>query len=222
MLYQYYVPVERNESFLVAGAATTGFITGTTLVALTDAAPVPGALLMFGTMEAGIISVLALTHGGGDVSNGDAVLVGMSSLYALALTGLTQGLIHETSSREQNFYPTLMAPAVGMAVGGLLAMTLELDALRLTRLTLIPLGVSMTLLGLGAAFADGITVPLSSMAGLVTSFALTLLLTSDPDVPTRQEGLRSADFQVMPVPMVMTAGRDNSSLAAGPGLFVRF
>lgn len=79
------------------------------------------------------------------------------------------------------------------------------------------------MLRLGAVFATGATVPLTPMAGLVTSFALTLLLTSDPGVTTQQEeGLRRADFQVMPVPMVMAAGRDNSSLAAGPGLFARF
>ncbi|HYH96426.1 hypothetical protein [Hyalangium sp.] len=128
VLYQYFIPVERNESFLVAGAATTGFIAGVTLVALTDAPPVGGSLLMFGVMEAGIVSVLALTYGSGDVSNGDAALVGMSALYALALTGLAQGIVSESSSQKVNFAPTLLAPTVGMAVGGLLAMALELGA----------------------------------------------------------------------------------------------
>lgn len=38
-------------------------------------------------------------------------------------------------------------------------MALELEASRLLKLTLIPLGVGATMLGVGAALADGITVP---------------------------------------------------------------
>jgi hypothetical protein len=90
------------------------------------------------------------------------------------------------------------------------------------KLTLVPLGVGASMYVLGTALGSGTTVPLTTMAGIVTSFALTVLLTSDPGVPTERDSVRRADFQAIPVPVVMATGRDKSSLAAGPGLFVRF
>lgn len=221
-LYQYFVPVERNESFLVAGAATTGFVAGLAIANADDASDRSRGWLGLAATQAGIISVLAITNGAGDVSSGDAALVGMTSLYAFTLTLLTQSVMDEGGSGDTDFTPTLLAPAIGMAVGGLLTMPLELEASRVLKLTLVPIGVGLTMLWLGSAVADGTTVPLTAMAGIATSFALTLLLTSDPGVPTEKEGARRADFQAMPVPVVMAAGRDNSSVAAGPGLFMRF
>ncbi|MBN1207209.1 MAG: hypothetical protein JXB05_20155 [Myxococcaceae bacterium] len=222
IVYQYFLPVERNEAFLAAGGAATAFLAGISVAADSDMSAREAALVTFLSTQIGVATVLALTYGGGDVSTGDAALVGMVSLYTLALTGLTQGIIDGASSSDTNYVPTLVAPAVGMALGGLLSLALEMDPSRVLKLTLIPLGVGLTMLTLGAALAEGTTVPLTALAGVVTSFALTLLLTSDPGVPTERDSLRRADFQAMPVPVVMAAGRDNSSVAAGPGLFVRF
>jgi hypothetical protein len=109
-----------------------------------------------------------------------------------------------------------------MILGGLLTVPLEMDSARVLKLTLVPLGVGAAMLSMGAVLADGTTVPLTALAGIVTSFALTFLLTSDPGMATEREPLRSDSIQAMPVPVVMAAGRDKSSLAAGPGLFVRF
>jgi hypothetical protein len=221
-MYQYYVPIERNESLLVAGAATAGFVAGLAYAANEDMTTRGAGWLTLATTQAGIISVLALTHGGGDVSTGDAALVGMVSLYALTLTGLTQGIIDGAADGGVNYTPTFLAPAVGMALGALLTLPLEMDPARVVKLTLVPLGVGSSMLFLGSILAEGTTVPLTALAGIVTSFALTFLLTSDPNMPTEREGLRRADFQAMPIPVVMAAGRDNSSLAGGAGLFVRF
>lgn len=221
-MYQYFVPVERNESLLVAGAATSGFVAGLALAANGDMSSKSTAWLSLATTQLGVVSVLALTHGGADVSTGDAAFVGMVSLYALTLTGLTQGVIDGAASGDVNYTPTFIAPAAGMALGGLLALTVEMDPSRIVKLTLVPLGVGSTMLFLGSVLAEGTTVPLTALAGIVTSFALTFLLTSDPDVPTERDGLRRADFQAMPVPVVMAAGPDNKSVAGGAGLFVRF
>ncbi|WP_224368042.1 hypothetical protein [Hyalangium versicolor] len=221
-LYQYYVPVERNEAFLVSGAATTGFMAGLAIGLESDMARRDTAWLALATTQLGVISVLAATHGGGDVSTGDAALVGMMSLYAVTLTGLTQAVMDTSGSGDMSYLPTFIAPALGMALGGLLTMPLEMDAGRVLKLTMVPLGVGAALLWLGAGLADGTTVPLTSLAGIVTTFALTLLLTSDPGVPTEQDRPRRVALQAVPVPVVMAAGRDNGSLAAGPGLFVRF
>jgi hypothetical protein len=221
-MYQYFVPVERNESLLVSGAATAGFVAGLALAANGDMSSKSTAWLSLATTQLGVVSVLALTQGGADVSTGDAALVGMVSLYALTLTGLTQGIIDGAASGDVNYTPTFIAPAAGMALGGLLALTVEMDAARIVKLTLVPLGVGSSMLFLGSILAEGTTVPLTALAGIVTSFALTFLLTSDPGMPTEREGLRRADFQAMPVPMVMAAGPDNKSIAGGAGLFMRF
>jgi hypothetical protein len=221
-LYQYFNPVERNESLLSAGAATTGFIAGLAIAAETGMDGRGASWMSLATTQAGIISVLFITQGGGDVSTGDAALVGMVSLYAFTLTGLAQGIIDASASGGSNYAATFLSPAVGMALGGLLTMPLEMDSSRVLKLTLVPLGVGSAMLSLGAVLANGTTVPLTALAGIITSFALTFLLTSDPGMETEREGLRRADFQAMPVPVVMAAGRDRSSLAAGPGLFVRF
>jgi hypothetical protein len=221
-LYQYFNPVERNESLLSAGAAATGFIAGLAIAAETGMDGRGASWMSLATTQAGIISVLFVTHGGGDVSTGDAALVGMVSLYAFTLTGLTQGIIDASASGGSNYAATFLSPAVGMALGGLLTLPLEMDSSRVLKLTLVPLGVGSAMLSLGAVLADGTTVPLTALAGIITSFALTFLLTSDPGMETEREGLRRADFQAMPVPVVMAAGRDRSALAAGPGLFMRF
>lgn len=221
-LYQYYNAVERNESLLAAGAATSGFIAGLAIAAETDMSTRGASWTSLATTQAGILTVLAITQGGGDVSNGDAALVGMVSLYAFTLTGLTQGIIDASASGGTDWAFTFLAPAVGMGLGGLLTLPLEMDSSRVLKLTLVPLGVGSIMLSMGAILADGTTVPLTALAGIVTSFALTFLLTSDPGVETERESLRRADFQAMPVPVVLAAGRDKSSLAAGPGLLVRF
>jgi len=221
-LYQYYNAVERNESLLAAGAATSGFIAGLAIADQAEMSSRGAAWTSLAATQAGIITVLAVTNGGGDVSTGDAALVGMVSLYAFTLTGLTQGIMDASASGGTEWAYTFLAPAVGMGLGGLLTMPLEMDSARVLKLTLVPLGVGSIMLSLGAILADGTTVPLTALAGIITSFALTFLLTSDPGMETEREGLRRADFQAMPVPVVMAAGRDKSSLAAGPGLLVRF
>jgi hypothetical protein len=221
-LYQYAIPVERNEAFLASGAAAAGFMGGLAISINSDMSSQDRAWLTLGTTQLGVITVLALTSGAGDVSKGDAALVGMVSLYAFMLTGLTQYIIDASASGDTNLTPTFVAPAVGMALGALLAIQLDLDASRVVKLTLVPLGVGVSMLWLGSILADGTTVPLTAMAGIVTSFALTVLLTSDPGVPTERDSMRRADFQAVPVPVVIATGRDKSSLAAGPGLFVRF
>jgi hypothetical protein len=222
-LYQYYTPVERNEAFLVSGAATAGFIAGLAFGLDRDLSNRDTAWLTLGTTQLGVISVLAFTHGGGDVSTGDASVVGMVSLYALTLTALTQRIIDESGSGDMSYLPTAMAPALGLALGGLLATQVDMDPGRVVKLTLVPIGVGLSMLWLGSILADGTTVPLTALAGVVTSFALTYLLTSDPGVPTEREGSRRlSSVQAMPVPVVMAVGHDKSSVAAGPGLFVSF
>jgi hypothetical protein len=224
-VYQYYVPVERMESLLAVGGAATGFLAGLGYSVEQDASDRTRAITTLLTTQAGVIAVLASTIGAGDVSAGDASLVGMSSIYAFALTALAQVSTKAANpDRDLNLTPSLLAPAIGMAVGGLLTLPLELSPVRVLKLTVIPLGVGATLLLVGTALADGPAVPLTAMGGVVATFVITWLATTEPipgAPPTRRE-MQPQLENIVPMPVVVSAGRRGESLGAGPGLLLRF
>ncbi|OJT18788.1 hypothetical protein BO221_39340 [Archangium sp. Cb G35] len=228
-VYQYYVPVERNESLLAAGGAALGFLAGFGFGSEQGLSARDRSVATLLTTQAGIIGVLAATALPGDVSDGDASLVGMSALYAFVLTGLVQStvLLAEEGDQDPNLAPTLVAPLLGMGVGGLLAVPFELSASRVFKLTVLPMGVGAVLLLAGTALADGPAVPLSAIGGIAATFVITALVTAEEPMPypPTSPGLRSQKsetFKAVPVPVLMRTGRRNESLTAGPGLLMRF
>jgi len=181
-VYQYFVPVERNESLLLAGGAALGFLAGYgygTEHPLDSRDRAVTALL---ATQAGIIGVLAATAPPGDVSDGDASLVAMTSLYAFVFTGLVQSTVALANKgpEDTDLSPTLVAPALGMALGGLLAIPIELSPQRAFKLTVLPLGVGAVLMLTGTALANGPAIPLSAMGGIAATFVITLLATAEP------------------------------------------
>ncbi|WP_375769885.1 hypothetical protein NR798_03075 [Archangium gephyra] len=228
-LYQYYVPVERNESLLAAGGAALGFLAGFGYGSEQGLSSRDRAVTTLLTTQAGIIGALAATSLPGDVSDGDASLVGMSSLYAFVLTGLVQStvLLSEPGDQDPNLSPTLVAPLLGMGLGGLLAVPFELSASRVFKLTVMPMGVGAVLLLAGTALANGPAVPLSAIGGIAATFVITALVTAEEPMPypPTSPGLRSQSsetFRAVPVPVLMRTGRRSESLTAGPGLLMRF
>jgi hypothetical protein len=228
-VYQYYVPVERNESLLAAGGAALGFLAGFGYGSEQGLSGRDRAVATLLTTQAGIIGVLAATSLPGDVSEGDSSLVGMSALYAFVLTGLVQAtvLLSEPGDQDPNLSPTLVAPLLGMGLGGLLAVPFELSASRVFKLTVVPMGVGAVLLLAGTALADGPAVPLSAIGGIAATFVITALVTAEDPTPypPTSPGLRSQSsetFRAIPVPVLMRTGRRGESLTAGPGLMMRF
>ncbi len=228
-LYQYYVPVERNESLLAAGGAALGFLAGFGYGTEQELSGRDRAVATLLATQAGIIGVLAATALPGDVSEGDASLVGMSALYAFVLTGLVQStvLLSQPGDQDPDISPALVAPLLGMGVGGLLAVPFELSASRVFKLTVLPLGVGAVLLLAGTALADGPAVPLSAIGGIAATFVITALVTAEDPTPypPTSPGLRSQSsetFRAVPVPVLMRTGRRSESLTAGPGLLMRF
>jgi hypothetical protein len=228
-VYQYYLPVERNESLLVVGGAALGFLAGYGYGSEQRLSERDRAVTALLTTQAGIIGVLAATVGPGDVSQGDASLVGMTALYAFVLTGLVQSTLSlaEEGDQDPDLSPMLVAPVLGMGLGGLLAVPLEIAADRVFKLTVLPLGVGAVLLLAGTALADGPAVPLSAIGGIAATFVITALATTE--VPTRypptlpMQRLRPSEtFQAVPVPVLMRTGRRGESLTAGPGVLLRF
>src|SRR5690606_11129772 len=68
--YQHYNAVERNESLLAAGAAASGFIAGLALASETGMSTRGASWTSLASTQAGILTVLLATAGGGDVSTG--------------------------------------------------------------------------------------------------------------------------------------------------------
>jgi hypothetical protein len=109
-----------------------------------------------------------------------------------------------------------------MALGGLLAIPVELSSTSAFELTMYPIGAGLTALLIGSRLADEVVVAktvLGTIAGTFVVIALVSGLSSGTVEPPQRS---ASTLQAMPVPVVMTAGRGNNSLATGPGLFLRF
>jgi hypothetical protein len=223
-LYQYFIPVKRNESLLAAGAATLGFTAGVSAANGWDLDSRRRALLALTTSQLGVASVLLLTAGGEDVSDGDAGLVGMTSFYALITTGLVEFIGARQSGDSFRFTPLLIAPAAGMLLGGLLAIPLEIEPASLRDVTLFPMGMGLAALLIGSRLdVSDVTVAKTVLGTVAGTFAITVLLSAlAPEGPTQRDLRAGSSLQAVPVPVVVPAGRGNEAVAAGAGLFMRF
>jgi len=222
ILYQYFVPVGRREGLLVGGAATTALMSSLALANSGNMSSRDRALLTFTATNASIATVLLFTSGGEDVSAGDAGLVGATALYGFVITGLVE-YIHARQTRQDfNFLPMLLAPTLGMAVGGLLALPLELSPRLVFELTTFPLLTGAAALLLGSRLADGVTTAKTVLVTMGGTFFLIGLINGLSAHAEESTQYSASSFQAVPMPVVMPAGRRNEGLAAGPGLFMRF
>ncbi|HLL03174.1 MAG TPA: hypothetical protein VK539_21510 [Myxococcaceae bacterium] len=222
ILYQYFVPVGRREGLLVGGAATTALMSSLALASSGNMSSKDRALLTFTATNASIATVLLFTSGGEDVSSGDAGLVGATALYGFVITGLVE-YIHARQTRQDfNFLPMLLAPTLGMAVGGLLALPLELSPRLVFELTTFPLLTGSAALLLGSRLADGVTTAKTVLVTMGGTFFLIGLINGLSAHAEESTQYSASSFQAVPMPVVMPAGRRNEGLAAGPGLFMRF
>ncbi|NPC86636.1 hypothetical protein HPC49_51690, partial [Pyxidicoccus fallax] len=223
-LYQYFVPVKRNESLLAASASTLGLMAGVSAANGWDLDSRQRALLALTTSQVGVASVLFLTAGGEDVSAGDTGLVGMTTFYAFVTTGLVEYIGSRQSGERFRYTPLLIAPAAGMLLGGVLAIPLEIPPSSVRDATLFPAGMGLAALLIGSRLdVSNVTVAKTVLGTVAGTFAITILLTAlAPEGPTQQDARADSAFQPVPVPVVMPAGRRNDALAAGPGLLMRF
>ena len=221
-IYQYFFPVGRREGLLAAGAASVGMMAALTVSNSRDLDAQDRAALTFGATQAGILGVLLLTAGGGDVSSGDAGLVGATTLYGFVIAGLLEYIHAGQTDQDYNFTPVLLAPAVGMAIGGLLAIPMELSSDSAFELTAYPLGTGLLALLIGSRLADDVVVAKTVLGTVAGTFFLVALINGLSGGPVESPRQSASTIQAIPVPVVMTAGRGNDSLAAGPGLFLRF
>jgi hypothetical protein len=221
-LYQYFVPVQRRESILATTASLVGMLGGIAVANGNDFSDRDRAILALATSQAGMFGALLLTAGGDDVSGEDLGLMTVTSTYAFLFTSLIEFISNAESRRGYNFAPVLMAPAVGLALGGLLSIPLELSAGRLLVISLVPLIPAGMAIALAAPLSGNATTGRVVLTTLSASFIITSLVAVFTYEPPATERASASAVHVTPMPVVLAAGRDNRSVAAGPGLFIRF
>ncbi len=222
VFYQYFLPVKRGEAILSMSASLLGFMAGIAVSNGNDFSDRERAVAALVSSQAGLFAVLLLTSGGEDVSGADLGLMSMTSLYAFLVTGLIEFIRDAESSRGYNFSPVLLAPAVGLALGGLLSVPLELSAPSLLAMTTLPLLTSGMSIALAAPLAGRATAGRVVLTTLSATFMLTALVTVLTYEPPQATSAPFSAVHLSPMPVLIPAGRDQRSLAAGPGLFMRF
>lgn len=214
-MYQYYVPVGRVTSGLAALGSVVGALAGVGFglgLRFDHPAPITWSVLV--GSQLGVAATLAATYGMADISGEDLGLIGMSTLYATVLTLLGYALIGLAPD-----WPLAMAPAAGMAIGGLLATQFDLETGRALRLTALPLGIGMVLFYLGATWAgDARLAAATTLVGIGIAFGLTLMFTTE-EAP---EVAMAEPTRIFATPVILAAGRRNEGIAVGPGVGLTF
>jgi hypothetical protein len=223
ILYQYFRPVERSEALfasLLSLSAMVGGIGFSNDHNLSDSAR---GLVALACSQVGLFATLALTSGGMGITGSDMGLISLTSMYSVLIAGLVEFINDsEDSVRGYNFAPMLMAPAIGMALGGLLSIPLELDGVGFALISSVPIMASGMALALSAPLSNNATTGKAVLITLTSSLGLTALitaLTSSVAPPSRQS---ASAPRLTPVPVVLAAGRRNTGLAVGPGVSIQF
>lgn len=221
VILQYFQPI----GLLSAGATALGLGVGAlaglgAALLLFEAVPglpavLPGVLALVGS-QIGALVPLALLWTVDDLSAGDLALLGSGALYGLALTVLASVALTGGLSAA----PALLAPAVGVAVGGLVAALTELSAGTVLRFTGLPLGVGLTVFYVGAAiFGASQLAAVSALLGIGLTAGVTALVSAATEPAPRREG---APLEVVPTVSFVPPGAGGAPWAAGPALVGRF
>lgn len=222
ILYQYFFPVQRRESLLATTASLAGLAGGIAYANNQNLGDRDRALLAVLTSQVGMFSSLLLTRGGEDLSSADYGLICLTSVYATAFAGLIEFIHNAETSGGYNFAPMLMAPAIGMALGGLLAIPVELNSLAFAILWPVPLSIGGMAFGLAAPLSGNATTGRVGLIALSGSLVISTMVLALTYSPPEWERTSESTVKVAPVPVVLAAGRGNTGLAAGPGLWIQF
>jgi hypothetical protein len=163
-----------------------------------------------------------LTSGGKDLSGADYGLISLTSFYATVFASLVEFVNDAENPGGYNFAPMLMAPAIGMAVGGLLAIPLELNGVSFAILWPTPLVLGGMAFGLAAPLSNNATTGRVGLIALSGGFVIAAMSLAFTYSPPPQEQVASSAPRIVPMPVLLAAGRDNRGLAVGPGLFAQF
>ncbi|WP_224240156.1 hypothetical protein [Hyalangium gracile] len=223
ILYQYFLPVERSEALFATLLSLSSMVGGIGFANSNDLSDRDRAILSLACSQVGLFATLALTSGGQGFSGADMGLISLTAFYSSLIAGLIEFINDaENSGRGYNFAPMLMAPTIGMVVGGLLSIPLELNGLGFALISSVPLMASGMAIALSAPLSGNATTGRVVLITLTSSLGLTALITAlTSNVPPPQRASASGP-RLTPVPVVLAAGRHNTGLAVGPGMSIQF
>lgn len=222
VFYQYYFPVERRESLLATTASLAGLAGGIAFANGRGLSDRERALLGITFSQVGLFTPLLLTSGGKDLSGADFGLISLTTFYATAFASLIEFIHDAQTPGGYNFAPMLTAPAIGMAIGGLLSIPLELNGVAFAILWPVPIVIGGMAFGLAAPLSNNATTGRVGLIAMSASFVISAMAIAFTYAPPPQERFASSAPHILPMPVVLAAGRDNRGLAAGPGLWFRF
>jgi hypothetical protein len=215
VLIQYVQPI----GLFAAGATGLGLgvgaLAGAGVGRLLDGAGLPRfvtpLLAVGGSLVGGLIP-LALLWGADDLQPGALAVLGAFSLGAFAAAGFVNLAVGAAVSAPA----LLLAPAAGMAVGGLVAALSTPRVAPVLRFTLVPLGAALALcfgsMALGASPQVAGVVGLSAAA---VGLGVTALVTVATEVPAVPAG-------VTLLPSVTAVRGEGGALVVGPSVTGRF
>ncbi|MCI0573546.1 MAG: hypothetical protein L0Y66_22640 [Myxococcaceae bacterium] len=222
--YSHFVPVGRKTAVLGAFASVAGFLMGAGINAY---ARIPDGLeqglVVVGTGQAALAAILLSTLGQADISGGDMGVVITGGTWGLLLSLMAVGAF-TPAGVTPDFRPVLFMPAMGMALGGVVAALTEVKGNRIPALAILPMAVGVSLYGLGAlmnAPQAGATVGMAATAG---TLALMLLLGPSPlEEPSRVADADDRDApHIVALPMALPAGTRGQDVALGGGVALAF
>lgn len=223
IVYQYFQRVERDESLLATLSSLSGLSAGIGFANSHHWGERDRALLSLACSQVGLFASLALTSGGLDISGADMGLITLTSFYSVLIAGLIEFINDANNSgRGYNFAPMLMAPAIGMAMGGLLSIPLELNGLAFALLYSVPLAASGLAIAMAAPLSGNATTGNVVLITLTSSLGLTALITALTSSVSPEQPASASAPRLTPVPVVLAAGRHNTGLAVGPGVSIQF
>lgn len=219
VLLQYFQPI----GLVASGAATLGLGVGglaglgvaMLLSSFVSGLPevLPGVLALAGS-QVGALVPLALLWTADDLDPSELAMMSASALWATVLTAL----VNLSAGKPLSAPAMLIAPAVGMAAGGLIAALTTISTGEVFRYTALPLGVgAATFFLVGLLGAAPQAAALSSISTIAVTVLATGLVSFATTVPRRPDGLA-----LVPTVTVLPAGRRSEGLALGPAAIVRF
>jgi hypothetical protein len=211
--FQYVHPIGKATAALSAFGASSGLLAGLgLLIASKITSPFLAVALLTLAMEAGALAPVFAAWGQPDLTSGDAMLSGSASIYAFTLTGLAIVYMRASGNLIDPVLPMLLAPAAGMALGGLLSMAFDLSPGRVFALTAVPLAVGSVLFLSGILLTNDLAVSSgTTLLGMLLTVGVTALFTSPA---TELPGTMVA------APVAIPAGRRGEELAVGPGFAI--
>ncbi len=216
VVLQYFQPI----GMVAAGAATLGLgvgaLAGAGVASLLASmipnltATLPGILALAGS-EIGALVPLALLWSKDDLEPSDLALMSAVSLYAFAATTLLNLAI----DRPLWTPGLLIAPALGLAVGGLVAALSTIPLGEVVRSAALPLGIGLSVFYLGALLSTVQLGAIASLSAMALTFGVTAIVTWATREPKKDSALTM-------IPTLGAASSRSGALVPTLGLAVTF